>query len=257
MPAINDLITLNPDYGSGVFKRYIRLTTASPNTIIAALSDDCHAFSIHIEHNKRKLVRVIADWERHPTSACAGAVNAIKEAEGFQLCADVFFLRQHLAPRHQCTHIFDLLSLAIVHAYHQRPDYLYKIEVDDENDGVSDIRVFSNEQLVCDATVNAVKFISPEFMMGAPVKRGFSSWVKQTLSAEQCEVALMMQMAYFVAIARRFDLNAASNYSVKNSSPPVGSCYALQEQRIEDSIRLPSQRTLGDNTDEIFRFCDK
>ena len=257
MPAINDLIILNPDYGSGVFKRYIRLTTVEPNTVIAALSDDCHAFSMRIEHDKHNLTKVIAHWERHPTSSCAGAANAIEQAEGFRFCADVFSLRQYLPPRLQCTHIFDLLSLAAVHAYHQRPDHLYKIEVDDEKHGLSNIRVFSNQQPVCKATVHEAKFIKPDFMLGAPVKKGFSTWAKQTLSLQQSEIALMMQMAYFVAISRRFDLNAMLGQPAKNSGPPVGSCYALQEQRIEGNIRLASQRTLGDNSLDIFRFCDE
>lgn len=249
----DDLVTLNSAYGSGVFKRYIRIESRQKNAIVAALSDDCHAFVIQFNVVNGKLANLVGHWERRPNSSCSGAEVAIQEAEGYGISPDIFGLKQTLDAKQHCTHFFDLVSFAAVHAFCKREDRTYKVEVTDELDRVSAIRVYTNGKLRHNAKIRNGRFSSPRYLSDAPLGQGFTAWARRALSLERREIAFMMQMAYFVSNSRRLDLNTMAGRPARNIGPPVGSCYGLQPERVDDSIRLASQRELGNDAEAIFR----
>ena len=100
----------NPDLGRGKFRRYLRFQRINQSHLIAALSDDFHAFQLKVCHNHSHLKTVASRRHRSPTCTSAGATAAIEQAAGQPLSSNVFQLPEHLHFKQHCSHIFDLLS---------------------------------------------------------------------------------------------------------------------------------------------------
>ena len=249
----NDIIR-NADYGTGRYIRHLQFKTLDKNTLEVSLADDCHAVKLHIQHNASTIIDISGQWHRHPNSTCAGAINAIQTLAGIALSDNIFQLREHTDAKSHCTHLFDLTRFASAHIQQQREDRTYKIEVDDHLSENSQIRLTINNNPVLLFTTHKDHFTLPDFMQGAPKVKGLSYWAREHLNKEQQELAIMVQMAQFVAYSRKLDLNAMAGNDAGDAGPPLGSCYALQPQRAKDGIRLASQRILSDDADYELSF---
>ena len=248
MPSIADKLKQYPSlvenkrYGTGQFRRYMRFTRLSDQLLSAKLIDSCHAFDLSVEHNQTHLLHVEGQWHRHPTTGCAGAGLAMQKLSGLPLSSDVFSLRRLTDAKTYCTHMFDLLSFAVAHIHRQRSDRLYQIDVHDTVDYPQPISLYIDDEQAYQFKINETEFIEPEFMIGAPTRQGLYKWAKKHLDEEKQEIAVMAQMALFVSYSQHFDLNAMAGEPALAIGPSLGSCYALQPERAENSRRLPSQR---------------
>lgn len=239
----------NPYFGVGVFKRFIRITHNNPGEILAVLADDCHAFRIILCHDDKAVTAIKVEWERHPTTTCPGAVDAIQAIVGMPLNKSILELRRQLNAKVQCTHILDLSLFAVVHAVCQRDSKTYKIYVPDSLTDDIGVRVECNGSLVLNAKGKGGVFIKPDNLKGAPLNAGFFKWIAERADPGQVEFLVMAQMACFVAISRRYDQNAMVGMPTSMTGPARAACYAVQPERVDESFRLPSSLIVSDGYD--------
>lgn len=249
-------LPLNPDYGRGQYIRSLIITTPEPHRVRLAMEDTEHAFQIGFTHDGRQVTDVDARWERHPMSGCAGAAGALREMVGCPLSGDLYAISRYADKLHQCSHLFDMLCLGIVHAWHQRDDRRYDVVIPDAPSGLLDLTLKLNGAVVLELAVKDYQHIvKPEKYGGISWNRGFSRWAKDNLSETEFEYAFIAQRGLFVGMARRRDFSNTVGKPATLSGPPAGACFMSQPERRAASYRVGSARNLADSTEEdLLRF---
>lgn len=237
-----------------MFRRYIHFDRRSDSLLVASLVDDCHAFELAIEHSNTHLLGIKGLWQRHPHTSCDGAQHAMQQLAGVPLSSNVFQLRNEANSQLYCTHMFDLVSLAIVHIQQKRDNRLYRIDVHDSPYFPQSIEIWMDKHLILSAKVDATHFVQPNYLEGAPTRKGFYQWAREHLNKEQQELGLIAQMALFVSYSRHFDLNAMKGAPAIDVGPKLGSCFALQPERADNSVRLASYRDIKDLELQVLKW---
>lgn len=246
----------NPDYGSGIFRRRIALSR-STRLITAELEDCNHAFRLQLHFDDNKVTTIEAQAIRYPLSTCPFATAALEEFTGKTLTASRFELRDYSAPNIHCTHLYDLVGLCMNHALRHDPHRQYDIEIPDPVDAKSTARLYCNHQLVLEWEIEQHHINTPRHLAGKPVMKGFSYWAMSTFQGDALEAAFVLQMGYFVASARRYDINAMAGQQVGNQRIPLGACYSYSKGIIEQAIRMPnSMRDFTDNEAQLLKFSE-
>ncbi len=231
-------LEFNPDYGSGVFRRRI-LLRSSGKSVIAELEDDNHAFRITLGHDGRVITDIDAEFLRVPKSTCGGAREPIMALVGAPLSDSPLALCDAADPRANCTHLFDLLSLAVTHAKREEKQRQYDGLVWDECEGEMRFEAQINGQVIIAGTLKGGVFLSPEPFTGRNLSKGFISWARETLGREKLEAALVLQRTHFVSITRRILMNKLAGTRVADEPMPKGVCYSYNPGIIEDAINMP------------------
>ncbi|RJG18847.1 DUF2889 domain-containing protein [Massilia cavernae] len=244
----------NPHYGDGYFLRALRIATPSPGTVLLGMEDSYHAFEISFAHDGTHVTSIDTRWHRHPMSACSGAVGAIDGMVGCRVDGGMRELQAYLDHRQQCTHIFDMFRLGVLHAFHGREDRRYDVIVHDAPQQPQVAQLLLNGVGVLSLTLENDVILAPEKYRGVNVFHGFGTWIAAHLDGEKVEQAFMLQRALFVAGGRRLDLAASVGSPSSLSGPPTGSCYASQPERYPRSVRLDNTRELWQAPGEVLRF---
>lgn len=244
----------NMRYGDGYFLRALRITSPAPGTVLLGMEDTYHAFQIRFTHDGTHVTAIDTRWHRHPMSACSGAAGAIAGMLGCPLSGSIRELQALLDHRQQCTHIFDMFRLGVLHAFHGREDRRYDVIVDDAPQQPQVAQLLLNDVAVLSLTLDNDFITAPEKYRGVHVFRGFAAWAAVHLTAEEVEQTFMLQRALFVAGARRLDLGATIGKLAALSGPPGGSCYASQPVRYAQAVRLDSARELCLAPGDVLRF---
>lgn len=244
----------NPHYGDGYFLRALRISTPGPGRVLLGMEDTYHAFEISFAHDGARVTSIDARWHRHPMSACSGAAGALEDMVGCPLDAGLRELQALLDQRLQCTHLFDMFRLGVLHAWHGRADRHYEVIVDDAPQQPQPARLLCNGVCVLSMTLQDDVILVPEKFRGVNVFQGFGGWAARYLDGEEAEQAFMLQRALFVASGRRLDLGASAGRPSSLSGPPTGSCYASQPVRYAASVRLDSSKELYLAPREVLRF---
>jgi hypothetical protein len=230
---------LNADYGSGMFRRRIRLVSTTA-TVDAYLEDDFHAFQLHLHHDGQVIQEVEAESIRIPAVACTEAPTILHGFVGRKLTADHGLFRSYDDPRLHCTHLHDLLWLACAHATRAIGMRQYDVTVPDLHRGRSEATVSIDGVAVHCWIVDMKSILAPSEHSGIPLQKGFSSWAAATFSGEALNAAFVLQMGIFVARARRLDVETARRAG-NGGGPEIGAvCYTFQPQ-----TRLRFVPTLG------------
>ena len=99
--------------------------------MVAWLEDDFHHFGIEVRHDGEKVIAVDGQAARFPRDTCPGAVGILQEVVGMPLDKRATALGQYTNMRMHCTHLYDLLGLAIAHAACGREHRRYEAMVPD------------------------------------------------------------------------------------------------------------------------------
>jgi hypothetical protein len=244
----------NPDYGDGFFIRSLAIRTPQPNRVLLGMEDEGHAFQVAIEHDGKVVTAVDARWHRHPLSTCPGAPEALHALVGCPLSDNVFAPQHFTDPRQQCTHMFDMIRFALVHAWHGRGDRRYDAIIPDAPEGPQTCRLLANGELLIELQVDGDMIIAPASFKGASFARGFGSWAAANLQPEQREWVLFLQRAYFVSLGRRGDYSAFNYQPVALSGLEPGVCYTTQPGRFEQAVQLPTNRDHSKTPEQVLRF---
>ena len=252
----------NPAYGDGVFRRHVLIELTSPTEVFAALEDDAHAFALRLTHDGKVVTAVKAEWNRHPTTTCPGAVVELENMVGCPLSANPLAVRSYLQHLDQCTHFFDLTSSMISHVrlYGEDGDwprrFMYKATVTDERDHLNVANLALNDEQVLEWPLrNFVVEGSGRFDGQNPL-RGMTSWAADKLSDKELGWMLILQKALFVSMGRRMNFDGLAGALCKDVGQPLGSCYALRHGREEEARRLDSRRDYSEREEEVLRFIE-
>lgn len=258
MSTFNDY-PLNLEYGEGCFRRHIRLR-ASESEVLAELEDHHHAFRLTLQHDGQQLTAIHAETLRIPFSTCPGAVEPLQALRGLPISDDSDLLIANSNPTANCTHLYDLALLAIAQAARGPGERNYEIRIDDEQgDAPNAAEICVDGELVHRWLCRDWVIQAPEALAGNVLFKGFTKWAGTTFSGDAKRAAFALQKGYFVASARRYNLNAIAGEAANDARDYMyGACYTYTSPQIEKAVRLPD--TVFDFNrapEQLLRFRDK
>ena len=171
----NEAAPINPAYGSGMFRRRIRLTSGD-GWVFGELEDSSHAFRVKIAFDAERIIDVAPETIRYPMTMFDGGLP-VKAIIGMPLGLSASELAKQLTPRLQCTHLFDLSVLAYQHIQRTVSERLYDIQIPDETEAKQPrpLEVFQDGQRVLSWMVKIGKFLNLLSLMVTPCDRVFQN----------------------------------------------------------------------------------
>jgi hypothetical protein len=250
----------NPHYGNGVFRRRIALTRH--DTFIDVQLEDCnHGFQLKLFHDGERVTDIQAQALRIPLSTCPGSVEALKKFIGLPLVAQRQQLRELSASGQHCTHLYDMVGLAMAQALRGTAQRVYDIAIADFKseqtleDQQTTANVHCNAQLVHSWTITRTQVMAPAALNAKPLYKGFLRWATQLFTGDELEAAFVLQIGCFVAQGRFYDIEAIADQSVQPVRVPLGACYSYQPERIELAKRSAgSTRDFTQTPELLLRF---
>jgi hypothetical protein len=228
---------------------------SSGDSVVAWLEDDFHHFGIEMRHDGNKVIAVDGQATRFPRDTCPGALGILQEVVGMPLNARSTALGQHTNMRMHCTHLFDLLGLAIAHAAcgreHRRYDAMVpdREPLDSENatsrlGGRTRPELYRDGDLVLTWELVGNSITEPADYAGISLGRGFRQWT-ETLAVDEAEAAHVLSRATLIALGRLIDLQALPPEGVKGAE---GVCYSFQPEVARRSRHIiGTSRDYSDN----------
>lgn len=249
-----DRMPANPAYGDGYFVRSTVFRRLAPDRIEAVMEDPFHALALVMHHDETSLRAAEARWERHPLTSCAGAGTALQGLAGLPLIDDLRIRWPLVDAGLQCTHMFDTLRLAAVHAARRRPDRRYEVVIPDTLEAAQPIRLAADGATIAEIAVDAdFQILSPSHYAGAPLLAGFARWAGERLAAEDYERMFLIQRAAFVGRGQKLDIARYYGAAGALSGPPPATCFGSQPERYAGSLRLANARP-GLRREDAARF---
>jgi hypothetical protein len=246
---------LNPHYGSGVFRREIRLWRIDAQTVGAAVEDEPHAFGLRLTHDEHRVTGVNAEALRYPLTTCPGATGALHAIVGAPLDARMTQLKRHADPRSNCTHLFDLASLAVALAARGEESCTYRIEIPDMIEGRHEARLDRDTGRVLTWEVHHGTIEAPAPYAGRQILGGFTRWATQALEGEALEYALVLARGYFVGLSRLYDMEKTPLGPASEDPMPSGVCWSYSSPQAEHAYRIRgSRRDFSDTPDALLRW---
>jgi hypothetical protein len=154
----------------------------------------------------------------------------------------------------QCTHMFDMMRMGIVHAAKNRADRRYDVIIKDQPTGPQLGELLLNGECIFALTVADNVIESPENYRGGNLVRGFGAWAKTHVAATDLEYVFMLQRSFFIAHGRRSDYSVFDNKLASQSGMREGVCYASQSALYAQSIRLDTSKDYSHTPEQVLRF---
>jgi hypothetical protein len=229
-------VPLRSDYGRGVYRRRIRLK-AEGQVIQGTLVDDFHDFSVTLVHDGGRISKIEGIARRIPWATCPGSALPLRLLEGMPLSRSLRSIARHTDPRAQCTHLFDLASLAVSCAASGAAEKLYELAVPDRV-GTRTVATLSRDgapQLRWQ--IDGARIEDPPPFAGHTLGGGFSEWAETTLEPELAEAAQVLRRAATISFGRRFDFDRVPDARTFQSQAG-GACFTFQPARVAEGLRL-------------------
>ena len=250
----NKHIPLNKDYGKGIYRRRI-LLKGGASRVVAELEDCHHGFRCTVAHNSAIVTDICGEAIRVPHTTCEGAMAPIKALIGVPLNTGNAAFSAITHPRANCTHLYDLTTLAIAHCSRGDITRQYDIIINDEKNGIIEARALINQRPIHHWTIRDNKIENPTELAGQPVMKGFFSWASSTFSEDQREAAFALHKGYFVSIARRWDMRVMEGQPVTDYDSRPGVCYSYSEGVVENAYRRRNSiRDFTDTPEHLLSF---
>jgi len=226
-------------HGTGAFRRRQLLVALDDTTVAAGIEDEMHHFEITVRHDGAVVTAAEGTPVRWPWSPCLESPSALRALVGVSITASPAAIAAWTDAREQCTHQFDLATLAIAHAARHAAGGLarrdYVSEVPDWFDPPFTARLWRDGELVLEWTCAADTVLEPEQFRGAPMRNRFFAWCAANLDVETAEAAHVLRRAAWISPARRLDLEAFDRAEESMLKP--GICYTAQPARMAVAIR--------------------
>ena len=245
----------NPDYGTGVYRRGVRLT-GRPGEVLAERGATPHGMRLWLRHDGVSVTGIHAETPRTPTNSCGGASLALKRLIGTPLAITQPAFYGSGEPHTHCTHLFDLAALAIAHARRGTTTRRYDITVPDEQPDGAICTIACNGSVVHRWRIRDQIIITPQEFAGQAVLRGFIPWAARRFSGDELEAALVFQKGFFVSRARRRLYSAASGRPIATNLDMHGVCFAYQPERVAAGVHTDSTRDFSLTPDDVLAFLD-
>lgn len=246
----------NPRYGSGLYRRRIRLTRTG-RRVLGELEDDCHGFRVSLEHDDRVVTALSGEVLRAPLSTCPGAVAPLQSLVGLALDAPVSSIVASVNPRSNCTHLYDLSLLAIAHVAYRDAVRVYDIEVVDQpTEGIpARAEVFLGGKSCHRWWVDRARIVEPVAYAGRPVLGGFAAWASDAFAGPAREAAFVLSKGIFVACSRLYDMSGIGGQPALQHTNMLGACHSYSKGVVETAIRNhDTVRDFSASPEDLLRF---
>lgn len=239
-------VPIRDAYGTGIFRRRIRLRQ-EPGVASGELEDDFHHFAATVRHDGERVTGATGVASRYPWTTCPGAVDPLARLRGLALSRSLRSVARFTDPRAQCTHLFDLASLAVSLAASDRPGVLYDLAVPDRKDGATTITLHRDGELLLRWELEGIRIVSPDPFAGHNLAGGgFAAWSEAELDADTAEAAQVLRRGALIAMGRAYDMDQVP-VARGFASAAGGSCYSFAPERVDDAKRVLG--TMMDFTD--------
>lgn len=246
----------NPDYGTGTYRRRIRLEQGD-GCVYGALEDTNHGFTVTVYHDGEHVTAIEGDAKRVPYTSCPGALNPIKGYIGTSIHATLRDLNFHMPPSANCTHLLDLTVMTIRHAAIQNPVRQWDIAVTDQTDNSDSVcTVVRDGEEIFRWHARDLQLTQPAEFAGNPFYLGFGKWASKTFEPEALEAAFILQKGYFVSLARHFDMDQmAGEPALASKDGMGGACYTYSSPAIEHGVRSSGNiRDFSESEEQLLKF---
>jgi hypothetical protein len=244
----------NPNYGQGTFRRRIKLENCHDH-VLAELEDCNHGFRLRLSHDNKSITAIDVETLRYPLSTCQNAGQPLQQLVGCKLTASIERILKYARPRDNCTHLFDLASLAIAQATRHETCRIYDIDVPDSTDSTSDLLIRRDGDIIHHWQARDHKLSAPIALSGKPLMKGFYLWAFKHFQGEDLEAALALQKGYFVSRARHIDLDASAGMPASGDQYMLGACYTYSPAVVVDAVReANSVRDFSDCPERLLKF---
>lgn len=230
-PIVPTAFPRNPAYGSGAYRRRIRLLRQG-NTVLALLDDTNHAMWVRVRHDGVRVTGVEGQTRRAPNSNCPGAAAALRELVGLPIATPRSELFGEGRPFRNCTHLFDAAALAMEQALRGTPGRTYDIVIPDETDEPVIAEVLRDGRPLIRWRMSRGEIVEFAPDPPVPVMRGFTGWAIAHLEGEMLDAAFLLQRAYLVAGGRQWIVDQSPNLPITAMPELLGACYAYQPERV-------------------------
>jgi len=245
---------VNEQYGSGCFRRRIRLT-GSAGKVRGELEDSYHGFCVTVFHEAGKVTAVEPEFPRIPFNTCDSADTPLLNLLGADISASTRDLNAQANPQANCTHLLDLTLLAINHASQGETTVQYDVEVSDEVEGVSVLQVWCNDELIHRWEASMFSLTTPETLAGNTLFKGFSVWANEQFEGEANAAAFVLQKGYFVAQARRYDVAKMAGTPATLDTTMAGACHTYSPANIQQAVREAGNvRDFSEHPEQLLKF---
>lgn len=226
----------NPAYGSGIYRRRIRLIRQD-GAVLSLIDDTNHAMWARICHDGHHVTATEGQTLRAPNSNCPGASAALRELVGLPLSLPRAELFGEGRPFRNCTHLFDAAALAMEEALRDEPGRTYDIIIPDETDRpiVAEVLLNGRSLLRWSLSKGAVIEFDPDAPI--PIMKGFTGWAAKHLQGEELDAAFLLQRAYLVSTARHWIVDRSPDLPITSMPELFGACYAYQPERVGQGVQ--------------------
>jgi hypothetical protein len=243
----------DPDYGSGVYRRRIRLTRGEDH-VLAEMEDDMHAMKCRVAHDGHFVTGVEADFLHYPLTTCPGAITPLRELVGLPVDISTAELFGGGRGRDNCTHMLDLAWLALRHVRRDQAERHYAIDIPDVHDGMMQAILLQDDQPCLEWRLEKGVITTPGPFEGRNPLRGFTSWAIASLEGHLLEAALVLQKGVFVSATRQLVMPSGP-LSEAEQTGLAGVCYGFGAERIASALRRePGRRDFTDHPERLLKF---
>jgi len=242
------------DYGQRTARRRVRLS-GRPGQVLVEMEDLAHAMACTIEHDGRKVTAVRADFRRVPMTTCSGAVEPLQQIVGMPIGSDfaTFFVEGRA--RRNCTHMFDLAWLGVLHAQRGETVRDYLMYMPDDSPQRRPTTLHRDGELLLQWQLENSTVLDPAPFAGRHLFRGFTSWALQNFHGDELEAVLVLQKGCFVAQSRRYDLPSGLLTAAEQQAN-AGLCHGFGSERVAIAIRLEgTRRDFSDHPERLLHGC--
>ena len=250
---MSDIPSKNHPYGNGIFRRRIRINSYDL-FVEVLLEDDNHGFQLSLKHDLSSVTAIDVQAIRYPYNTCPAAIDKLHGFIGKSL-SDLKELSAVAKARQHCTHLFDLLQLAIDYSGKNGTNHQYDIAISDEINNVKKGSISLNGKIIHEWVVSENILISPPILNGQPLMRGFYAWAQKLIPDSQRRAAEALQRGFIVSTSRLINMDKISAQAVDIAIMPIGACHSMQLGVIEGAKRERGVvRDFTDREEMLLRF---
>lgn len=242
----------NPDYGTGMFLRGVRLTH-SGRSVFGELEDSMHAMRCRLDHDGTKVTAIEPEFIRLPMTTCPGARTNLQSVVGVDLCTPLRSFYGEGRPRENCTHLYDLAWWMIAHTQRTESQRRYEVVIPDRPQRTGPVTLLRNDEEILRWIVTEDVIEAPSLFAGRSILRSFTQWALTNFDGDFLEAILFTQKAFFVSKSREIDIPALAGPLKKEDEAMKGVCWSFSSPQFESARRVNSERRLSDRR-ELFTF---
>lgn len=229
-------------------RRVIRMAswdTATGGEIRAVVEDDYHHFRVGLMHDGQRVTHTFTEALRHPYDLCQRAGGRLAELVGVQLSPEPTSASRQIDARHQCTHQFDIATLALAAASRGIRARRYEAAIPDAEDGCKNATLARDGTTVLRWTLRGQHIVDPEPYAGRDLGKGFTSWVATFLAPDEAEAALVLRRAVFISGGRNLPR------ATIEAMPARSACWVHQPERYYTRQRVSRRQDFTDRPEAL------